>query len=266
MARTSGRTTRGIYYEFQANPGKPTLLLVMGYASGLASWGERFLSVLAERCAFVIIDNRGTGQSVKPDSDAAYAVPELARDAFDVLDALALTSVHLVGYSLGGCIAQEMALTAPSRFTSLHIVSSTAGGANFVSPGAEILKALANPQGTELLDFFVSGWELCMGKATTARLMPELKEIFAEQSRHLTPRHVMRGQIVAFRAFDSGRRLPALRLPTTVISGATDPLIPAENSQRLAKLIPGARLEILDDVGHNPHIECPERYVSLLVP
>lgn len=264
MNRRAGRSPRGIHYEFSKTPGKPPLVLVMGYAGGLASWGERFLARVGENHSYLVMDNRGTGQSLKPEKLEDFTIPAMADDTAEVVRAVFDGPVHLVGYSMGGCIAQDVALRGLVPLSRLTLLASTAGGEHYVSPGKEVLKALSEPKGDKLLDFFVATWHVCMGKAKTEEHWDELLEIFAAQSQHLTPRLAMRGHLHAYVGFSAGDRLAHLAVPTQVIAGSEDPLTPPENSRILAQLIPGARLHLLPGVAHNPQTEAPDRLLELL--
>lgn len=264
MSRRAGRSPRGIYYEFQSEGGKPPLVLLMGYASGLAAWGEHFLSRVGERHSYLVLDNRGTGQSTRNASPDEYSIRQMADDAASAIGEAFAEPVHLVGYSMGGCIAQDIALDGKLPVARLTLIASTAGGAHYTSPGAAVLKALSEPQGDKLLDYFEASWRICMGEDTMRRHWDELLEIFAEQSKNLTPRSAMKGHLLAYIRFAASDRLPTLRVPTTIVHGVEDPLTPCENARALHRLIPGSRLELLAGVKHNPHLEAPGRLLQLI--
>ncbi len=264
MTRRAGRSPRGIHFEWSDDLGKPPLVLIMGYASGLASWGERFLAKVGERYSYLILDNRGTGQSIKPDRSEEFSIDAMADDVAEVVLSVFKAPVHLVGYSMGGCIAQDVALRGLAPLSKLTLIASTAGGKHFTSPGPDVLKSLSEPKGEKLLDYFVATWHVCMGKETTAKHWDELLEIFSEQAKHLTPRSAMRGHLAAYTRFSAGDRLGNLAVPTQIIAGVDDPLTPVENSRALARLIPGAKLHLLPGTKHNPHTECPTKLLEIL--
>jgi pimeloyl-ACP methyl ester carboxylesterase len=188
----------------------------------------------------------------------------MADDTAEVVRMTCKDPVHLVGWSMGGCIAQDVAVRALFPLANQTLIASTAGGAHYTTPGAAVLKALSEPRGEQLLDYFVATWHVCMGEETTTKHWDELLEIFAEQAKHLTPRRTMQGHLSAYARFDLGARLGELRVPTRIIAGADDPLTPVANSRALARLIPGAILHELPGIKHNPHTECPERLGQLL--
>ncbi len=200
----------------------------MGYAGGLASWGERFLARVGARHSYLVLDNRGTGQSLKPERSEDFSIEAMADDVAEVVRAVFKTPVHLVGYSMGGCIAQDVALRQLVPLAKLTLIASTAGGTHYTSPGPDVLKALSEPKGEKLLDYFVATWHVCMGKETTAKHWDELLEIFAEQAKHLTPRSAMRGHLAAYTRFAAGDHLGKLTVPTQIIAGLDDPLTPSE--------------------------------------
>lgn len=254
-----GYTAKGIYFKQQGDPSSPALVLVMGYAGSSDAWPMRFLSRLEKSFQLITLDNLGTGRSPQPREATAYSVAGMADDVAEVVEAAGLRDFHLLGYSLGGCIALEYAMRPRARAPrSLVLMSTTAGGKLYVSPGEATLSALATPRGETLWDLFLSTWRLCFSPEGLARHDAELREIFEQAAARLTPRRAMLGQLKAYREFDSTGDIGQIAVPTLVLTGEGDRLAPAENSRALARLIRGSQLLELPGVEHAPHIEARE--------
>ena len=267
MARA---TVGGLELEYEAfgDPGAPPLLLVMGWATQMIGWDDAFCDELAGRGFHVIrFDNRDVGLSSKLDAlglpdlggilagsaRPPYTLDEMADDAVGLLDALWIRSAHVVGASMGGFIAQLMAIRHPDRVRSLTSIMSGLGGTDQVQPRLEVNAALMTqpPSGREgLIDWGVGISRLISGPA-----------YFDEQrAREQRARAVDRSvsvpgtlrQLGAVMAAPSRKEaLGRLKLPFLVIHGDADPLIPVENGRRTAAAVPGARLLILPGMGHD---------------
>jgi pimeloyl-ACP methyl ester carboxylesterase len=241
-----------LYYEVYGE-GEP-LLLIMGLGANHLSWTAQ-IPVYSCEFQVIVFDNRGTGRSDFP-ADAEYTIPVLADDAAALLDALGVDSAHVYGVSMGGMIAQELALRHPDKVRSLILGATTPGGPNAVAPEPEALSSLleqgaaidrsVNPA---LLDVLFSpgfladhGSELAAAFQSMADYPPTSPEAYQAQLR-------------AVAAHDTYDRLPDISAPTLVLHGTDDPLLPVGNGRILAERIPGAKLVLLEGARHAYFLE-----------
>ena len=247
-------------YE-RAGSGEP-LLLIQGMSGTHLAWGKPFRSLLEESFDCVVFDNRGIGRSGKVTEP--FTIAEMAADTAGLLDALELVSAHVLGISMGGMIAQELALAHPDRLRSLSLGCTYCGG-----PGSQLMDP-ADFQG--LAEAMASGdrervframWEL--------NLSPGFREDdnryagFAEMAAALPARQrTVELQLQAIVAHDTSARLPGISLPTQIIHGTADRVLGYPNGPLVASLIPGARLETLDGVGHMFWWEQPQHAAELI--
>jgi pimeloyl-ACP methyl ester carboxylesterase len=230
-----------IYYERRGSG--PALLLVPGIPATSADWFP-FADGLTERFTTIVYDNRGSGRSDAP--VGPYSTPQLAGDAVAVLDALGVQRAHVFGVSMGGMIAQELALGFPDRVDRLVLGCTHARTTGAVRPRREVSLAFA---------FETEDWAERMSVlapfAFAPDVDPQLLAAFIDQkSRDAQPDHGYRGQIAAVLAHDALERLGSIEQPTLVITGAQDAVIPAENSETRRHHIPGAQLETIAGAGH----------------
>src|SRR5262249_36201645 len=141
---------------------KETLVLIMGFAGSLHSWPRSLIEELSAKYKIVLLDNRGTGKSIKPKNLDEYTIEKMADDVIGVVDDLKLDSFYLLGWSLGGCIALEVAHRIPKQVKKLVLVSAMGGKWMYVPPPKELLEKLVNPQGETLYEIFLDGWSTCL--------------------------------------------------------------------------------------------------------
>jgi pimeloyl-ACP methyl ester carboxylesterase len=265
-----------LYYETVGSPADPPLLLVMGYGSQMIAWPRGFSELLAAGGRFVIeFDNRDSGLSSKLDGQtvdteaviaaagagdldrarelAPYTLSEMADDCVAVLDALEIDRAHMLGASMGGMIAQQLAIERPERLLSLVSKMSTTGEAEYGSPAPEALAALLTPSPTERQAYIEASSAKAMIWASKRYGDRARAEALAAASydRCFCPEGAAR-QFAAILA--TGPRADGLReltLPTLVIHGLDDTLITPSGGERTAELVPGARLLLVEDMGHD---------------
>ena len=223
----------------QSGTGDP-VLLIMGHAYGSEMW-HRTAPALAASYRVLRFDNRGVGRSSDP--PGPYPVPLMADDALAVLDAASAVSAHVYGVSMGGAIALQLALDHPGRVRSLTL-GCTAASAEGASRGALLTRVRTLLPAT-VLNRMAS--KLLYGPDTPASRRAEDHEIVRRTRSSGRGRH---GQITGLASFDVTGRLGEIRIPTLVMHGALDRIVPAANAQRLADGIAGARLVIFPDAGH----------------
>jgi pimeloyl-ACP methyl ester carboxylesterase len=263
-------------YETIGSSADPPLLLVPGYGTQLIGWPRGFSEMLAAGGRFVIeFDNRDSGLSAKLDDApldmaaltaaagsgdlavaaalAPYTLSDLAADALALLDGLGIDRAHVLGASMGGMIAQTMAIEHPERLLSLVSKMSNTGEPEVGQPTQQALEALLTPSPTERSAYI---------EATSAKMMIWASRRYGDRARCealaaagfdrcFYPEGVTR-QLAAMIA--SGSRADGLRdltVPTLVIHGLDDTLIQPDGGERTAELVPGARLLLVEDMGHD---------------
>jgi pimeloyl-ACP methyl ester carboxylesterase len=225
----------------------PPILLVQGLGGDVVHWGEPFLGRLERRFAVTAYDHRGIGRSPRPQpGDPPFTIPDLAEDAVALLDHLGVETSHVLGLSMGGMVAQELALRHPGRLRTLTLAGTFAGGESALRTYPPMVQAIAGPL-------------LRGGRAPQA-----LAGMVAQQARQLgvardeATLQTVLTQLVAVGGHDTHDRLGGLDVPTLVLHGERDPLIPVANGRLIAEAIPGARLEVVPRGGHVVFWERPE--------
>ena len=272
-------TANGIQIEYETfgNPSDRPLLLVIALGGQLIWWDESLCQDLVSRGHYVIrYDNRDTGlstkfdQAGKPDvmgtlgkilsgdkSSVPYTIEDMADDGVGLLDALGIPCAHICGMSMGGMIAQTIALRHPSRVLSLTSIYSQTGNPKLPQPKPEVLTALLTPIPTEraayieyMLRFhkMVTGHGYPMDEEWTRRKMA------ASYDRCFFPHGIGRQVIATMAQNNRKAALASIKVPVLVIHGTDDPLVPAEGGKETAAAIPGARLILIEGMGHDlPH-------------
>ena len=247
-------------YE-RAGSGEP-LLLIQGMSANHLAWGTAFTSLLERDFEVISFDNRGIGLS-RAVADP-FSIAEMAADTAELLEALEIESAHVLGISMGGMIAQELALAQPERLRTLTIGCSYCGG-----EGSQLMDP-ADFQG--LVEAMASGDQDRVFRAMyELNLSPGFRaeqsryDEFAAMARALpAPRQTIGLQVQAIAAHDTHDRLPGIAAPTLVIHGTVDRVLGYPNGPLIASLIPAARLETYEDVGHMFWWEQPERSAELV--
>jgi pimeloyl-ACP methyl ester carboxylesterase len=238
------------------------IVMIQGLGGRAADWAS-VPDRLASRFRVVTFDNRGTGKSDKPDE--LYTLELMADEAVGILDAIGAPMAHVVGLSMGGMIAQLVALRHAQRVKKLVLLSTHCGGPNVVPPTAEAMTAL-------IPDMALSPEEItrrAMRVITApgfADAHPEvIDEIVATAMRAVTPQFAFARQLQAAMVSDRYTALQAIATPTLVVHGDADPLVPFANGELLAQRIRGARLHRLRGCGHLAMWEQPAELSDVLL-
>jgi pimeloyl-ACP methyl ester carboxylesterase len=226
--------------------GKP-LLMIHGLGYDRFGWGP-LPNLLALDFTVVVFDNRGVGDSDVP--EGPYAVSQMVEDAVAVLDATGIERAHVLGVSLGGYIAQELALAHPERLDRLVLASTAPGGARSVPMPAAGLEAFGRFPTMER----EAGLRLMVENSLGAygvREQPSLAdEIYAYRLERGPTLAGWQAQAYAGATFDAYDRSPGISAPTLVLQGGGDNVVDPRNADLLVELIPNARLELIPDRGH----------------
>jgi pimeloyl-ACP methyl ester carboxylesterase len=248
-------------HHVRRGSGEP-LLLIQGMSGHSVHWGESFLAELDRDFDVIAIDNRGTGES--PRVDAPFSIAELADDAAEALDELGPESAHVLGISMGGMIAQELALRHPDKIRSLTLGCTYSGGPEGRLAGPEVVQLLMESMQSGDRERAVrAGWTVNVSKAFAADEANFEAFHEAALTRPVAVQVIML-QMQAIAGHDTSARLGEITAPTLVIHGTEDQMLPVSNGEAIARAIPGARFERLDGVGHMFWIEQPQRSAELL--
>lgn len=245
-----------IYYEEQG--GGETLALVMGLGGGLP-WMFRQVQAFSKQYRVVAFDNRGTGGSDAP--DIPYTMEMMAGDLAGLLEAIGIKTAHVFGISMGGLIAQHLALLYPEKVKSLILGATTCGGTRRIIPDMEAIKVLFDMESMqrltpeeramETLPFVFSQEFINDNQAL-------IQQLLAKMVGHVTPMHGYMRQAAAIMGHDTYERLPEIKVPTLVMAGDADKLMPVENARIIASRIPNTELVILNKMGHGFNIEAAD--------
>ncbi len=249
-----------LYYE-RRGTGEP-MLLIQGLGANSLHWGEGFLGGLEDGFELILFDNRGAGRSGVLEGE--LTIVDLAQDAIGLLDALAIDRAHVVGISMGGMVAQELVLAAPERVLTLTLGCTFPGGPEAKMTDMEVVGMLAEAvlSGDDERTLRV-GYEVMI--AAEYGEQEGAYELYSELAgQYRAPIPVLMAQLAAIMGHDTSDRLGAVAVPTLVIHGTEDRLMEAENGELIARLVPGARLELLDGSGHMFFWEQPERSAQLV--
>ena len=260
-------------YEIFGDPAAEPMILIMGLGTQMIHWDDDFCRQLAARGFRVIrFDNRDIGKSsrlsggqrltamellklrfLKIPVQAPYKLRDMAEDTVGLMDVLGITLAHLVGASMGGMIAQEIAISFPQRVRSLTSIMSTTGDPRLPQASREAMAILmAPPPATreEFLDRFVKTWKVLRVGSFPEDEALDLARGKRTYERGLNPAGVGR-QLRAILASGSRKeQLNAVKAPTLVIHGTVDPLVRPEGGKDTAASIPGAKLLMIPGMGH----------------
>jgi pimeloyl-ACP methyl ester carboxylesterase len=258
-------------YRTYGDPADEPMLLIMGLGSPLNWWDPELCSMLVRRGYYVIaFDNRDVGRSTQVAgrvtramlvraftglrTRAPYSMGDLAGDAFALLDHLGIDSAHVVGVSMGGMIAQTMAIEEPARVRSLTSIMSTTGRRTVGWQNPRLFPALfkpLRPGRTAYADSSVAMWRLIGSpgyRGTEERVRAIADETF---DRGISPSGTLRHMMAVLTQPNRSERLHAVRIPTLVIHGLADKMVHVSGGRATASAVPGAELMLVDGMGHD---------------
>ncbi len=263
---------RMAYQQF-GDPDHPALLLVMGLGTQMVAWDDAFCDQLARRGLRVIrFDNRDIGLSThwaqggRPDLDALmqaqfsglaveapYDLIDMAGDTVGLMDALGIERAHLAGISMGAMIGQELAVQWPERLLTLTSIMSTTGAPDLPPPTPAALEVLIKPFPSDREGYiaaFMEAYRVLSGPVHPVDDAMTRRWAAAHHDRGLNPDGITRQMAAIMASGDRTPKLQAVTRPVLVLHGSQDPLLPVDHGRATAAAIPGARLEIIDGMGH----------------
>ena len=282
MPRALVSTGIELEYDTTGDPADPAIILVMGFTAQMTQWDDSFVKMLADGGRFVIrFDNRDCGLSTKfdgvesnsdkviqavmlgdPMPPVAYTLSDMAADTVGLLDHLGIEKAHVVGASMGGMIAQTVAIEHPHRVHSLVSIMSIPGDLAYGQPAPEAAEALVATPPAER--------EAYIEFSTTYMIWHSKRYQDAERTkanaardfdRSYYPEGGPRQMAAIYASGDRSEGLRNLKVPTLVIHGLEDILLPPDGGQRVAELVPGAHLMLMKDMSH----DLPEPLWPLIV-
>ncbi len=269
---------------------RPAVLLIMGLGMQLVAWPSDMVQALVDAGYRVIRhDNRDVGLSQRMESlgkpnliwaglqhklgfapRPPYTLADMAADALGVLDALGVQQAHVVGMSMGGMIAQRLALAAPNRVLTLTSVMSSSGAPGLPQARPEVMAALMRrPSGRDrqaVVDHYVRLFRV-IGSPGFVTPEPELRQRIAQSAeRGFYPVGTLRQMLAVMADSSRAAQLAQITLPTLVFHGHDDPLLPYACGEDTARRIPGARLIGVAGMGHDLPLPVVERLLAALLP
>ncbi|MFJ2020795.1 alpha/beta fold hydrolase [Streptomyces nodosus] len=276
-------------YESFGDPGNPPVLLVMGFGAQLLAWHEDFCRALADRGRYVIrYDNRDCGLSTTFDDHPVdmgafiaavssgdlpaalamipYRLLDMADDGLGLLTALGIERAHVVGASMGGMIAQTMALSSPERVLTLTSMMSSTGESEYGRPSPEAQAVLFGPRPGDREGYVAAAEKELVWASKHYGDAAVLRELAADSyDRAYHPAGIGRQLGAMILSGSRADALRELRVPTLVIHGLDDTLIDPTGGKRTADLIPGAELLLIPDMGHDRPRELWPKLIDALV-
>ena len=249
-----------LHYERNGS-GEP-LLLIQGMSGTHVAWGEPFREPLEESFDVVAFDNRGIGLSAP--IDGPFTIAEMAEDTAGLLDALGIESAHVVGISMGGMIAQDLALAHPERLRSLTLGCTYCGGpGSGLMPEENAQKLLGGLASGDREQAIRAGYEVNL--SPTFRADESRYAAFHEMATRVpAAKQTIELQVQAIFGHDTSGRLDGISTPTLIVHGTDDGVLPFPNGELIASLMPAARFEPFEGVGHMFWWEEPQRSADLI--
>ena len=244
-----------MYYEIHGQ-GEP-LIMIMGLRRNTEWW---YLQIphLTKHFKVIAFDNRGAGRSDKP--DMAYTIRLFADDTAELMEALAVESAHILGVSMGGYIAQELVINYPGKVRSLLLGCTSCGGERAVRMSQERTEKFMANKGLSPEEILRKDMDIYFSDRYI-RENPEAIKHFVEISmRYYQPPEAFFRQYDACLKHDTAERLKTISVPTLILTGDDDPLVPPENSRILKELMPKADLFFFDRCRHCFFIEEPDLF------
>jgi pimeloyl-ACP methyl ester carboxylesterase len=249
-----------IYYEIHGK-GEP-LVLIMGLRRN-AEWWYRQIPHLSKHFKVLVFDNRGAGRTDKPVMD--YSIRLFADDTAGLMEALDIKKAHILGVSMGGYIAQELTIHYPERVKSLILGCTSAGGKRAVLTNPERLKEFTANEGLSPEQILKKDMDIYFSDAFIAEHREEIAEFIKISLRYYQPPDAFMRQFNACLRHDTVDLLNQITVPTLIVSGDDDPLVPPENSKILKELIPHAELIFFPGMRHCFFIEEAKKFNQIAI-
>lgn len=256
-SQRAGRA-RGPQVFWRAHGSGPPVVLINGYSASALAWPRPWTRELERRFNLITLDNRGSGWSRF--AEAPFTIGDLADDVAAVLDAAEVSRATVLGLSMGGMIAQELALRRPEVVNGLVLAATRPPHPSFAGPSLVTAWQLVRPpgRGETLEHYFRTLWTAAAAPGFAETHPDEIEELVSQTMERPTPRAMLVHQLRAMSGWAHADRLTGLSAPTVIVHGDADRFSPPANGRALARLIPGARHIPLEGVGHLLPHEAPD--------
>ncbi len=250
-----------LYYE-TAGSGPP-LVMIMGLAGHAGWWDPEIITELSRDFRLLVFDNRDSGRSSL--ALGPYSIRTMVDDTMALMHLAGMERANVLGFSMGGMIAQELVIARPDRVEKLILASTTPGTTFGVPPTPAIQAGLEMDRGAltpeQAVDLFI---RVLYSPGWVAADKARLDEARVRLGSYLVKEEGYRRQLLAISGFDPARRLREVEVPTLVLHGTADLLVPVENAAKLGELIPGAKVELFEGAGHAVWGEQPRKFVEVV--
>jgi len=270
IASNVGPARIDIAYERIGDPKDPPVLLIMGLGTQLLGWHDGLIEGLVARGLHVIrFDNRDVGLSTHlhgaplpnlpaaiagDTSSASYTLSDMAADAVGLLDALGISSAHMVGASMGGFIAQTIAIEHSNAIRSLTSIMSSTGDRTVGQPSPDVLAVLMGPPATtrqQVIDRTVATFRVIASPGFDVNFDEVAQRVGIAYDRAFDPLGMARQAVAVMASGDRTPKLRNVKLPTLVIHGSHDKMCDVSGGRATAAAIPGAELVVIEGMGHD---------------
>ena len=252
----------GVSIHYETVGQGPPLCLIMGYRLNCAAWPKIFIDALAQHFTVVTFDNRGTGLSDKPDD--GYSIDNMARDAIGLLDGLGIPRAHVLGYSMGGAIAQKLVLQAPDHVDRLVLFATFCGGIFGALAEPWVMRRMRELDGLTPQEAARQIWSVTYSPDYLQQNPAIAEEQMRREIANPTPPHIAMMQFEGIANYSTFAQLGNIHSPTLVISGTEDVLVPPANSRTLHRRIPNAKLVLVPDLAHRAMWEAPDEMAEVV--
>ena len=247
-----------MYYEIHGE-GFP-FIMILGLSCDVNWWTPEIIEATAKDFKTIVFDNRGVGRTDKPEID--YSIKMFADDTIGLMDVLNIQKAHILGFSMGGFIAQEITLNYPERVEKLVLCSTHCGGTKSLPPSNEVMNFLINPP--EDVIELINGFIPLLFTKTFIENRPDFIESYKQQMLKIPIQLTSHRRQLQAMSFNAARKLKEIQTPTLILQGKEDILIPPGNAEILAKGISGAKLIMLDNAAHLFFQPDPQRVINLI--
>ena len=252
----------GITIAFDVRGSGPPLVLIMGYRLSSSAWPSSFIDGLSKRFTLILFDNRGTGLSDKP--TFGYEISNMAKDVRGLLDHLEITRANILGYSMGGAIAQEFVRQFPDRVLGLVLCATMCGGPRAVYASPPVVRVMRELDGLKPEEIARRIWEITYSPGYLENHRQLAEDQMRREIAAPTPLHAADLQYQAFAEFDCSKALPNIQAKTLVLTGDLDRLVSPQNSKFITSLIPGASLIVIPGCGHRMMWEATDECIGFV--
>jgi pimeloyl-ACP methyl ester carboxylesterase len=258
-ARMPSARANGIDIYFERGGGGPAWLLIHGLGGDARQWGP-FVEAAGGTLAMIAYDMRGSARSSRP--AGPYAMSALAKDAAGLLEALSVRPAGVIGFSMGGCVAIELALGFPGLVERLVLVSTLPSWGGPHPPSARARELFRRTDITD--ELLTEVYEVAFGPAFRRGFSAGEYVAMRKGDEFPQPAGCYLAQLAALEGFDARDRVGSISAETLVVAGTEDRVVPPANSRWLCENIPGARIELIEGAGHMVPVEAPGALAGLM--